>query len=101
MPAAGPRRRRPHGVGGRTLRGGSHLTEVQARAALRAFQAVGDIEQWIAEQWWERLAGGWRVRGQFQRWSFEVLPVRGGVRVVMGTPGERLADWIVPTGSPY
>jgi hypothetical protein len=57
MPAAGPRRRRPHGVGGRTLRGGSHLTEVQARAALRAFQAVGDIEQWIAEQWWEPLPG--------------------------------------------
>ena len=37
------------------------MTEADARAALRAFKAVGDIEQWIAEQPWERLAGcAWR-----------------------------------------
>jgi hypothetical protein len=36
------------------------LTEAEARAALRAFEAVGGFEQWIAEQWWEpsRAAGG-------------------------------------------
>ena len=44
------------------------MTEAEARAALRAFHAVGDIEQWIAEQRWERLpgGGGWRVRGQLE-----------------------------------
>jgi hypothetical protein len=41
------------------------VTEAEARAALRAFVAVGGIEQWIAEQRWEAVPGGWRVRGQF------------------------------------
>jgi len=41
------------------------VTEAETRAALRAHVAVGDIEQWIAEQSWEQLAGsGWRVLGQ-------------------------------------
>ena len=33
--------------------------EAEARAALRAFEAVADIEQWIAEQPWEAAAGRW------------------------------------------
>ncbi len=37
------------------------MTEAEARAALRAFVAVGDIEPWIAEQRWEAVPGGWRV----------------------------------------
>ena len=28
------------------------MTEAEARAALRAFVAVGEIERWIAEQRW-------------------------------------------------
>ena len=43
-------------MAGRPLSTGA-MTETEARAALRAFEAVADIEQWIAEQWWERLAG--------------------------------------------
>ncbi len=39
------------------------MTEVQARAALRAFVAVGEIEPWIAEQRWEAVPGGWTVPG--------------------------------------
>ena len=77
--------------------------EVRAalRAALRAFEAVADIEQWIAEQPWERLpGGGWRVRGQFHgRWRFLLEPVPGGLRVVMRAPGEAPADWTVPAKS--
>ena len=74
------------------------VTKAEARAALRAFEAVGDIEQWIAEQWWERLpgGGGWRVRGQLQSWRFLVEPVSGGVRVIMSARGDEPADWIVP-----
>ena len=70
----------------------------EARAALRAFDAMGDIEQWIAEQWWERLAGGgWRVRGQLHgRWRFRLEPVPGGVRVVMCGTGGAPADRVVP-----
>jgi len=34
---------------------------------------VGDVEQWIAEQRWEAVPGGWRVRGQFHgRWRFRL-----------------------------
>jgi hypothetical protein len=33
------------------------MTEDQARAALAAFAAVGDIEQWTAKQPWEPAPG--------------------------------------------
>jgi hypothetical protein len=73
------------------------VTEAEARAALRAFVAVGDIEQWIAELPWERLAGGgWRVQGRLQSWRFLLEPVPGGVRAVMCGTGGAPADWIVP-----
>jgi hypothetical protein len=42
------------------------VTEPEARAALRAFIAVGELERWIAVQRWEAVPGGWRVR--FQSW---------------------------------
>jgi hypothetical protein len=68
---------------------GRRVTEDGARAALRAFEAVADIEQWIAEQPWDRIpGGGWRVRGWLQVWRFRLEPVPGGVRVVMRVPGE-------------
>ena len=73
------------------------MTEAEARAALAAFEAVGDIERWIAEQRWEAIPGGWRVRGQFHNWRFRVEPAPGGVRVVMSGIGGGPADWIVPT----
>jgi hypothetical protein len=72
------------------------MTEPEARAALHAFVAVGEIEQWIADQPWEAVRGGWRVRGQFHAWRFRVEPVAGGVRVVMCGTGGQPADWIVP-----
>ena len=65
------------------------VTEADARAALRAFQAVANIERWIAEQPWARLpGGGWRVLGRFQAWRFLLEPVAGGLRVIMRAPGE-------------
>ena len=70
------------------------VTEAEARAVLRAYVTVGGIERWLAEQWWEPVAGGWR--GRLGSWSFRVEPTPGGVRVVMyGTGGEPTA-WIVP-----
>ena len=62
------------------------MTEAQARAALRAFVAVGEIEHWIAEQRWEAVPGGWRVRERFQDWHFRVEPVAGGVSLVRSLP---------------
>jgi len=72
------------------------VTEAEARAALAAFDAIGEAEQWIAEQWWEAIPGGWRVRGQLQSWRFLLEPVPGGVRVFMRALGEAPADWVVP-----
>jgi hypothetical protein len=68
------------------------MTEAEARAALRAFEAVGAIEQWIAEQLWKRLAGARTASS----WRFLLEPVPGGVRVIMTGAGDRPADWIVP-----
>ena len=33
------------------------MTEAEARAALGAFDAVGEVEQWVAAQRWEAIAG--------------------------------------------
>ena len=77
------------------------MTEAEARAALAAFEAIGEVEQWIAEQWWDPLpgGGGWRVRGQLHgRWRFLLEPVPGGVRVVMRGVGGAPAEWTVPAG---
>jgi hypothetical protein len=74
------------------------VTEAEARAALRAFVAVGDLERWIAGQPWEAApnGGGWRVRGQLQCWRFRVEPAPGGVRVVMSAAGGEPVAWFVP-----
>ena len=70
--------------------------QAEARAALRAFVAVGEIERWIAEQPWEGIPGGWRVRERFQGWHFCVEPAPGGLRVVMSARGGEPAEWTVP-----
>ena len=73
------------------------MTEAEARAALAAFEAVGELERWIAEQRWEAVPGGWRVRERFDGWRFRVEPAAGGVRVVAsaGGGGEPVV-WFVP-----
>ncbi len=72
------------------------MTEAEARAALRAFVAVGDIERWIADQRWEAVPGGWRVRERPHSWHFRVEPVPGGIRIVMSARGGEPAVWFVP-----
>ncbi len=72
------------------------MTEAEARAALRAFVAGGEFERWIADQRWEAVPGGWRVRERFHDWHFRVEPVAGGVRVVMSARGGEPAAWFVP-----
>ena len=72
------------------------MTEAEARAALRAFVAVGDVERWIAEQPWEPIPGGWTVLEPFQGWRFRLDPVPGGVRVIASAGEGKPATWIVP-----
>ncbi len=72
------------------------MTEDEARTALRAFVAVGEIERWIAEQRWEAVPGGWRVREQLHSWRFRIEPVASGFRVVMSVRGGEPAVWTVP-----
>jgi hypothetical protein len=68
----------------------------EARAALRAFIAVGEIDHWIADQRWEPIPGGWRVRERYQGWHFRLEPAAGGLRVVMSARGGEPAAWTVP-----
>ena len=72
------------------------MTEAEALAALRAFVGVGEIEPWIAEQRWEAMPGGWRVRGQLHSWRFALERVPGGLNVVMSVRGGEPAVWSVP-----
>jgi hypothetical protein len=72
------------------------VTENQARAALVAFDGLGGLERWIAEQPWEAVMGGWTVPGELQGWRFRVEPTPGGARVVASAPGGEPAAWFVP-----
>jgi hypothetical protein len=72
------------------------MTEDQARAALRAFVGVGDIEPWIAGRPWQAVPGGWTVAGELQGWRFRLELAVGGVRVVAAAAGGQSAVWIVP-----
>ncbi len=67
------------------------MTEAEARAALRAFVGVGDVEPWIAGRPWQAAPG------ELQGWRFRVEVVPGGVQVVASTPGGGApAGWFVP-----
>jgi len=78
------------------MREANTMTEAEARAALRAFVAVGEVERWIAEQPWRAVPGGWVVPEPFQELRFRVEPVAGGVRVTAFTGKGEPAAWIVP-----
>ncbi len=72
------------------------MTEADARAALAAFDAVGEIERWIAQQSWEAVPGGWTVPGELHGLRFRVALVPGGVRVTASKGTGRPAVWTVP-----
>ena len=72
------------------------MTEGEARAALRAFVAVGGLERWIAEQPWHAVPGGWVVPEPFEGMRFRVEPVPGGVRVTAFADKGEPAAWVVP-----
>jgi hypothetical protein len=58
------------------------VTEDEARAALAAFDGLGGLERWIAEQPWEAAQDGWRVRHPLHGWTFMVASAgAGGVRI--------------------
>ena len=72
------------------------MTEAQARAALRAFVGIGDVEPWIAGRAWKAAPGGWAVAGELQGWRFRVEVAPGGVRVVASAGRGEPATWFVP-----
>ena len=72
------------------------MTEDEARAALAAFDGLGGLERWIAEQRpWKAVPGGWTVPGDLQGWRFRLEAVPGGVRAIATGKGEP-AVWTVP-----
>lgn len=73
------------------------MTEAEARAALGAFDGVGGIERWIAEQRrWRASPGGWTVPGELEGWTFRLVVVPGGVRVVAFMGNGDPTTWTVP-----
>src|SRR5215212_154295 len=75
--------------------GGGGMTEAEARAALRAFVGIGNVEPWIAGRPWRAAPSGWTVAGELQGWRFRVEVARGGVRVVASTGRGEPAVWFV------
>ncbi len=72
------------------------MTEAEARAALRAFVGVGNVEPWIADQSWEATPDGWTVPVPLEGWVFRLEAAPGGVRVVASANGGGPAAWFVP-----
>jgi hypothetical protein len=72
------------------------VTEAEARATLAAFDAVGGLERWIADQPWHAAPGGWVAPEPFQGLRFRVEPVAGGVRVTAFPGDGEPAAWVVP-----
>jgi len=73
------------------------VTEAEARAALRAFVSIGDVERWIAGRRWQAVPGGWTVAGELQGWRSRLEVVPGGVNVIAFTAGGgEPAAWFVP-----
>ncbi len=67
------------------------MTEDEARAALAAFDGLGGLERWIAEQRpWQAMPG------DLQGWRFRVEPAPGGVRVLASAGRGEPAVWVVP-----
>jgi hypothetical protein len=64
------------------------VTEAEARDALRAFEALADVEQWIAAQRWEAIPGGWRV-GESATLREQVTAERNRAEAARS----ELADW--------
>ncbi len=78
------------------MREANTMTEVEARAALAAFDAIGGMERWIAAQPWLAAPGGWVVPEPFHGLRFRVEPVARGVRVRAFADKGEPAAWIVP-----
>ena len=72
------------------------MTEAEARAALRAFVGVGNVEPWIAGRPWQAAPGGWTVGGELQGWRFRLEIVPGEVRVSASMGKGDPAVWFVP-----
>ena len=77
--------------------GAGPVPENQARAALAAFDGLGGLERWIAEQRpWQATPGGWAVLGAIGGWRFRVEPARGGLNVLGSDGWGEPAVWFVP-----
>ena len=76
------------------------MTETEARAALAAFDAVGDLERWIAGQPWQATPDGWTVLVAWQGWRFRLQVAPGGVRVLGSDGWGEPMVWIVPGPPP-
>ncbi len=73
------------------------MIEAEARAALAAFDGLGGLERWIAEQRpWRVVPTGWTVPGELQGWRFQEEPAPGGARVVASANGGEPAMRFVP-----
>jgi hypothetical protein len=72
------------------------VTEAEARATLAAFDAVGGLERWIADQFWLAVPGGWVVPEPLQGWRFRVERAPGGVRIRAFMDNGEPAAWVVP-----
>jgi hypothetical protein len=73
------------------------VTEDDARVLLHAFDSVGGLEAWIADQPWQVAPGGWTVTRELQGWSFRLVQVPWGLRVIGSAPDRNSpVIWQVP-----
>lgn len=72
------------------------MTEAEARTVLEFQVGICVFERWVADQPWQKVAGGWQVAGTLDSWRFHLSLVPGGVQVTASSPrSEAPAVWTV------
>jgi hypothetical protein len=73
------------------------MTEDEARALLRNFDAADDLERWITDQPWSTTPHAWGVPFNSAGWNFVVQMIPGGLRICAMPPdGGPPNNWLVP-----
>jgi hypothetical protein len=70
------------------------VSEDDARDLLGRLASDG-LEDWIVDQPWQAVPGGWTVTTDLQDWQFWIEVVATGFQITASVPGSDPTVWVV------
>ena len=70
------------------------MTEADVRDLLGRLVRDG-LEDWIVDQPWQAVPGGWTVTTDLQDWQFRIKVVATGLQITASVPGSTSTAWVV------